>query len=99
MAHTSGPWKVSPLVHGTVISEVPIDTGGVDVGHNYKEYYGGYCVAESIFRDADKNLIAAAPEMYFALCEVLKYQNDEIHRLDIWDLVENALKKAKGENK
>lgn len=97
MSHTPGPWKVSTQVHGTVISEVPIDTGGIDVGHNHEEYYGGYCVAESIFRDEDKNLIAAAPEMYIALSEVMKYHKDEIHRLDVWELVEIALKKAKGE--
>lgn len=97
MKHTPGPWRVSPSVGGTVVSEVQIDTGGIDVGHNHKEYYGGYCIAESIFRDEDKNLIAAAPEMYSALCEVMNYHNDEVHRIDVWELVEKALEKAKGE--
>lgn len=66
--YTPGPWRVN---NGAVVSDYPIDTNGVNTGHNNKEYYGGYLIAESIFRDEDRNLIAAAPELFEALIALL----------------------------
>lgn len=97
MSHTPGPWKISPNVGGTVISVVPIDTNGIDTGHNHKEYYGGYCIAESISRDADLSLIIAAPDLLSVLEEL---NDDALNKIDdpeFWARVDMALQKARGD--
>lgn len=98
MTHTPGPWKASPLVGGTIISSTPINTDGRDTGHNHKEYYGGYCIAESISTDEDLHLISAAPD----LLEVLKdLESDAVNRInqeEFWNKFYKAIWKARGRN-
>lgn len=90
MFHTPGKWKLGKTSDSIVTDILP------DTGINEIHYYGGAVVAETVSA-GDRHLISAAPEMYFALCEVMKYHKDEIHRLDVWELVERAIEKAKGE--
>ncbi|WP_172369609.1 hypothetical protein [Sporosarcina jiandibaonis] len=97
MSHSKGQWSVGKA--GSVVTTEPVIIQSRESGHNDVEYYGGYLIAESIFTIGDANLIAAAPEMLEALEEVLKYHNDEIHDINLWQKVELAIKKARGENK
>lgn len=92
MEHTPGKWKLGQI-SDTIVTDILPNSSFIEI-HDY----GGGVIAETV-HSRDRHLISAAPEMYFALNEVQKYQNGEIHRLDIWELVENALKKAKGETK
>jgi len=61
--HTPGPWRVSSSPYGAVVCDTPI--GGH--GHDDVKHYGGHLIAESIHRDADMALIAAAPQLLEAL--------------------------------
>lgn len=67
MQHTPGPWRVGKY-GSVVVSDHPIDTEWIYTGHNDPDYYGGYLIAESIFREDDARLIAAAPDLLEA-CE------------------------------
>lgn len=98
MGHIPGPWNVSTKIGGTVVSQVPIETDGTDLGHNHKGYYGGYCIAESIYRKADADLISAAPELLSVLEELSNGDYNTIDDPDFWARVELALIKARGEN-
>lgn len=90
MDHTPGKWKLG-IISDTIVTDILPNTSITEIHH-----YGGGVIAETVSQ-RDRHLISAAPEMYFALCEVMKYHNDETHRLDVWELVEKALEKAKGE--
>lgn len=90
MDYTKGKWSVG---NGTVICDtVPDDMKNTSTGHNMVEFYGGYLVAESIAREADKKLISASPDMFEALNDL---ENDagQIPKHK-WDKVQAALKKA-----
>ena len=57
MKHSKGTWKVGRL--GTVVTDngegFPVKRGYDDTG-----YYGGYLIAESIYKEADAKLMAEA---------------------------------------
>ncbi len=90
MKHTPGKWKLGQI-SDTIVTDILPNTNITEI-----HYYGGGVIAETV-HPRDRHLISAAPEMFFALSEVMKYHKDEIHRLDVWELVEKALEKAKGE--
>lgn len=81
MNHTPGPWKVGKY-KTTVVSEHKVNVTpssnlvGHDGGVNEVEYYGGSLIAESILRDENTYLIAAAPEMYSALNNLIKWYDN-----------------------
>lgn len=66
LEYSEGNWSVGKV--GSVVSdETPSWYKGTDSGHDDKEYYGGFLIAESIAREADAKLMAAAKEMEHAL--------------------------------
>ncbi|MFE7817834.1 hypothetical protein ACFU1R_06470 [Priestia megaterium] len=81
MSHTPGPWKVGKH-KTTVVSEQKVDVTpapnliGHDGGVNEVEHYGGSLIAESILRHENVNLITAAPDMYNALNNLIKWYDD-----------------------
>ena len=100
---TPGPWRVSGgnNVYGSVVADHPHEcchSNPDDV-----EAYGGHLIAESI-RGANRNLIAASPDLYWALNELLdisKYAewNDGGDRLEAaLEAGLAALAKARGES-
>lgn len=107
MSHTSGPWKVGKH-KTTVVSEHKVEVTpaanliGHDGGVNEVEHYGGSLIAESILRAENTHLIAAAPEMYNALNNLIKLYDDNFPSLtcsEISDIVFSArlaLDKANG---
>lgn len=100
MTHTPGPWK-----KGKHLSEVITNNDNalayLPPGARDEEairYYGGYLVAESVYGIGDSDLIAAAPELLYVVEEALKFHDDQIHDIAVWDKAREALKKAKGES-
>jgi hypothetical protein len=59
---TPGPWSISPKGGAVIATQ---ETGHDDAEN--KAYYGGSLVCESIHREANARLIAAAPELLAAL--------------------------------
>lgn len=98
-------WKV-----GNHLSEVVSDTKVKNTNYpsppNPKEstddeikHYGGYLVCESIGNVENANLIASAPELLKALQLVQNHllkKGIDYHSVDIWDVVDGAIKKALG---
>lgn len=74
--HTPGPWSVGPK-GGCVVSVAPIQDIPEGTGHADIEYYGGYLICESIWRNEDARLIAATPE----LLNAVRQQHDIIDTL------------------
>jgi hypothetical protein len=68
--HTPGPWSVGPR-GGCVVSEAPIPEIPEGTGHSDVRHYGGYLIAESIWRKEDARLIAAAPDLFVIADEIL----------------------------
>lgn len=68
---TPGPWEKSEKVCDVVISKSvkELDDEAKRRGHTDIDYYGGFCVAESIF-EKNRGVIAAAPEMLEALIKL-----------------------------
>lgn len=65
--HTPGPWRKSATTQNAVICDSI-------TGHDCKtnvDYYGGHLIAESIFSEADRDLIASAPDLLEALQDLL----------------------------
>ncbi|CAR54895.1 hypothetical protein A8E25_10115 [Burkholderia cenocepacia] len=60
---TGGNWTAKS---GCVVTDVPLP-GCVGGGFDDVEHYGGYLIAESIFRPADGHMLAASREMFDAL--------------------------------
>lgn len=71
MEISKGTWRPGKQ-HGTVVT----DCGdGFPPGYQSEdslEYYGGYLIAESIGKPADRNLITAAPELLAACKEFVR---------------------------
>lgn len=67
---TGGHWRVSPVVGGCVVTDEPIP-GAIGTGHADIHSYGGYLIAESIYRPADAHVLAAAHDMYDLLRELV----------------------------
>ena len=88
---TNGTWKLG-TTPDSIVTKPTRETSRLEILH-----YGGKVIAESIMTDSDRYLISAAPEMFEALSEVLKFHDDQIHDLNVWDMVRNAISKAKGE--
>jgi len=91
MKHTPGPWKLGKVAD-TVITEAI-----APIFKSHLEYYGGELIAESISINADRHLIATAPDMLNALEEVLKFHDEHEHDLNVWENVRKVVAKAKGE--
>lgn len=64
--HTPGNWTLGKT-GGTVVSDQPLPNYTARGGHDETRYYGGHLIAESIWREEDAHLIAAAPELLEAL--------------------------------
>lgn len=101
MKHTPGPWKVGKY-KTTVVSEHKVEVTpasnliGHDGGANDTEYYGGSLIAESILRDENAKLIAAAPEMYEVLIGLTLVENeDELD--DVIDQAKKLINNIRGE--
>jgi len=60
--HTPGTWRAGKTGE-SVVSDQPLPGYDAKGGHDHVEYYGGYLIAESIWRAEDRALIAAAPEL------------------------------------
>jgi hypothetical protein len=94
--HTPGDWRPGKA-GGTVVCDTPVNAK--DTGHGAVDYYGGHLIAESIWRKADVDLIAAAPKLLAAcevLCTVLESGPQTITQSEI-DQIQAAIAKAKGE--
>jgi len=99
--HTPGPWRLGRP--GAVVADNPkhIMQGGSDV-----EYYGGYCVCESVTL-SNACLIASAPEMASTLKEVRERlrmmldQDANVGKGDVRQMlkrIDHTLSKAEAEN-
>lgn len=71
--HTPGPWRTGR--GGTVVVDAQHD-GNHRQDKADLEYYGGFLLAESIAREADARLMAAAPDMAEALLMVRDADED-----------------------
>lgn len=96
MAHTKGNWKVGRP--GTVVSD-KMDELPIGKGYDDTDYYGGFLIAESIARNADAKLMAAAPDLLEACKAFAKLfrecdmrPEDECYELA--DIIDEAIKKA-----
>ena len=61
--HTTGPWRLSETARDAVVCDS-------DSGHDNPDVvtcYGGHLIAESISTNANRDLIAAAPDLLDAL--------------------------------
>ncbi|RHW33545.1 hypothetical protein [Oceanobacillus profundus] len=91
MGRTPGKWQLGRNSDSVITDRIE------NTDDKHVAYYGGRVVAESISSDSDRHLISAAPELLEALQEVLKYCNDEVHSIDVWERAEHAIRKAGGE--
>lgn len=64
--HTPGTWRAGKTGE-SVVSDQPLPGYDAKGGHDHVEYYGGYLIAESIWRAEDRALIVAAPDLLEAL--------------------------------
>ncbi|WP_249176548.1 hypothetical protein [Burkholderia vietnamiensis] len=87
---TGGNWTAK---RGCVVTDVPIP-GCVGGGFDDVEHYGGYLIAESIYRPADGHVIAAAHDMFRALKLVRQSTEWSCMESSTQDAVEVALAKA-----
>ena len=62
--HTPGPWRKGKTMDSIVGDDPTARESGT--GHEEIEYYGGFCVAESVL-PRNQALIIAAPELLEAL--------------------------------
>ena len=98
--YTKGPWRAGEIGH-SVVADTPIP-GTEHTGHSATEYYGGYLICESVWKEEDKNLIIGAPDMYKALKEVIAAANVGGQDFTDWfkdyglGVIKKALGKAEG---
>ncbi|MFE4029203.1 hypothetical protein ACFX4N_23900 [Priestia sp. YIM B13551] len=96
---TPGPWNIG-RIPTTVISPNTVETtrkytGSPDGGVNDVEHYGGSLIAESVLRRENAHLIAAAPNMYDVLVNLLAVEED--HELEcVIEEAKKAIAKANG---
>ena len=68
MSYTKGPWRTgnvpTAIVSDSRVEGAPKNGGWNDFSDGVDHFYGGNVIAESIYRVEDRNLIAAAPDMY-----------------------------------
>lgn len=91
--HTPGPWRLSETASDSVVCDV-------NSGHDHPDviaYYGGHLIAESIHNDANRALIAAAPDLLQALIEIT---DDYADRFDLDDKgtntgIKSAIKRSR----
>ncbi|MFP7171923.1 hypothetical protein [Terribacillus halophilus] len=94
MAHTPGPWAISEE-SGCIIA--PVETPLIHEHH----YYGGELIAESIHREDDRRLIAAAPEMADVLQKLnliyntVNYPTSDLEKAETWSEVLKVIGKIK----
>lgn len=68
--HTPGPWRPSASASDAVVCD---ESTREYYNDDAVEYYGGHLIAESIATDANRELIAAAPEL---LAEVVRLRKE-----------------------
>ncbi|QXE02795.1 hypothetical protein [Terribacillus sp. DMT04] len=100
MAHTPGPWYIGKEA-GCVVTSSPIEGDIEDSGFQV-EHYGGNLIAESIHREDDRKLIAAAPEMAASLKKLNKVYNtahkpeiSSLREAEMWTEVQKIIDKIK----
>jgi len=97
MAHSKGTWKPGKI-GGSVITDNP-EGFEPQTGHSDQNYYGGCLIAESIWKQDDVKLIAAAPDLLHA-CQVaigeIRQAPTDFSRTEIRKIIENAINKAIG---
>lgn len=98
-AYTKGPWRKGRS--GAVVADHPVPGMG---GSDAVEYYGGHLIAESV-APQNRDIIAAAPELYEAL-EMVRDADDDCHKDGLQTIppmprnkINRALAKALGEGK
>lgn len=87
---TGGNWTAKS---GCVVTDVPIP-GCVGGGFDDVEHYGGYLIAESIYRPADSYVLAAAREMLETLHAVSEWLYDTNANDELRKRVDGVLTKA-----
>lgn len=87
---TGGNWTAKS---GCVVTDVPIP-GCVGGGFDDVEHYGGYLIAESIYRPADGYVLAAAREMLETLQAVSEWLYDTNANDELRKRVDGVLEKA-----
>jgi hypothetical protein len=91
---TGGNWSIGR--GGCVVTDVPIP-GAVGSGHDAVEHYGGYLIAESIYRPADARLIAASQSLLAVALTIASIDNDRVHLpMDVRADLDRAIEKATG---
>ena len=92
--HTPGPWTVEETRDGMTIRD---NRRRLEIVHNYPNGEGqqvivGKHTGLDCLTDANATLIAAAPAMYEALSELVKYLREEVadEALDTWTPVFKA---------
>lgn len=88
-------WSIGRMGSADLIVTDYSDGFEAGTGHNDIEYYGGNIICESVYREKDRYLISAAPDMLEAL-ESIKTYDDINLPLFMWDLINASIKKAKG---
>ncbi len=68
--HTPGPWRPGKS-YSSVVADYPTRLRSEDATEDEVSAYGGHLIAESIFNEADKRLIAAAPDLLEAIEDYL----------------------------
>jgi len=92
-AHTPGPWRIGTR-NDAVISDVPT---GARSESDDPPFYGGYLIAESVFVDANRRLIAVAPDLLAACKEALRHMDKGgPETVGLMCLLEDAIAKAEG---
>lgn len=80
---TGGNWSVSVRGGGCIVTDAPIP-GAIGTGRADVEAYGGYLIAESVYRPADAYVLAAAHDLYnaaqdaFMLLALLQQQGVDV---------------------
>jgi hypothetical protein len=94
MEHTKGNWTFGKR-GGTVISDTIPENWPSTTGHDDKDYYGGFLIAESIATKDDAKLIAAAPDLLEALQKLMSVyeQKGQLLSFDV-NIAREAIKKA-----
>lgn len=63
--HSKGNWSVGKS--GAVVTDETIGEWTGSQKQDHLDFYGGYCICESIAKAGDAELLAAAPKMYAEL--------------------------------